>query len=394
MKFSTTKGFLGISLLASLLSFSIGLQGCSGKSKKKSQGTIQTLFVQGDPMEMVAGATFDGRVPFKAEDIPQLGEYSVVALLQITEKSEIVSSEGRDLEKENAPTESEEGAKKALPAKFVQLGPRKWSIDIKHMAFDFDAAEDGELTLKSLRVENESVPVDGLHYSVADGGQMFSLLAKVETDDLGRILLALTFNRKGPKAPQNKGNTKFNYVWGPGVLIPWDNRKTVEIHLCGEQTQSYADMIREGIQDWNHVLGSRLRVQVKTATEYPPFSDLNFSCLQVVDNYLMEYDQRVPNPGLTYSLPNQATGYIQDSDIFLMKREFDKYRHPEGSAALRQEFLRIVRHEFGHFLGLDHQFDGTQSIMSYDSKNHLIYNYDRAAIMELYPLLPMFRASQ
>lgn len=394
MNFGNTKGFLGISLLAALLSFSMGLQGCSGKSKKKNQGTVQTLFVQGDPMEMVAGATFDGRVPFKAQDIPNMGEYSLVALLQITEKAEVVSSEGRNLEDENAPTQDEDELKKAIPAKFVQLGPQKWSIDMKELALDFDAADDGELTLKSLRAMGEGVPVEGLHYSVADHGQMFSILVKTDRGEYGRILLAMTFNRKGPRAPTNKGNPKFNYVWGPGVLIPWDNRNTVEINLCGEETKNYESLIREGIQDWNHVLGSRLRVQVKAATEYPPFTDLNFKCIQLVDNYLMEYEQRITNPGLTYSLPNQATGFIQDSDIFLMKREFDKYGHQPGSSAMRREFLRVVRHEFGHFLGLDHQFDGTQSIMSYDSKNNLIYNYDRAAIMELYPLLPMFRDSQ
>ena len=46
---------------------------------------------------------------------------------------------------------------------------------------------------------------------------------------------------------------------------------------------------------------------------------------------------------------------------------------------------KLILHEMGHALGLDHQFDGTPSIMSYDFESPAeLTDYDKAAIQDLY----------
>ena len=72
------------------------------------------------------------------------------------------------------------------------------------------------------------------------------------------------------------------------------------------------------------------------------------------------------------------SGNIYDADIVILGSEIAK-----DASFSTMDFNRVLSHEFGHFLGLDHQFDGPMSIMSYDSV-YSLGTYDNNAITELY----------
>jgi len=378
--------------LGALLLWGLATVGCSKSNKHK--GAVQTLFVHGDPMELVSGATFNPQVPFTAREIPNLGDYQLVSATQLTEKGELVKSnaQGRNLEAENAPTKSSDRLEKVIPFAFKKTANNLWAFASSEFTIEFQERNDGSLQAQRVFTSKESHPVEAIHYSATPGLQMFSMLVVGRDEKLGKVMLVAYWLRQGSQVSLAQGNKSYNYTWGPGVLIPWDNRQEVTVNICGSSTQQYADLIREAVLDWNHALASRLKVNVQVAASYPPFSDLNFHCTQMINNFLIEHDQNVAFPGMTLNIPNRATGYIQDSDIFLWASEFAKYKVDIRNPRMAERFMRIARHEFGHLLGLDHMFDGTESIMSYNNREHvMIYNYDRQAIRELYPLIGTVR---
>ena len=363
----------------------LGLFGCSKEVKKK--GPIETIFVQGDPMNMVAGASFDSSFPFPISDLSKMPLYQLSNLIRVTEKARVNTRQNRDLESENAPHRGDVNQTEKIPFQMVKNNEDGWSFKSQNLSLEFGKNELGELVLQEFSSGSVSMPIEGLHYSITPDQNTMSLLARIESPNSGSILLAFYWERQGDSSPFDMGSKVFEYFWGAGVKIPWDSSKTLEAKICGSDANQYSDLISEGIQDWDHVLASRLKVQVSVVDEYPPFTDLNTHCIHVVDNYLLEYDKRITNPGLTLLIKDRIQKKIIDGEIFFFKKELEKYRHSIRTPKMMGEFMRIVRHEFGHFLGLGHQFDGTASVMSYKSKYDLIYTYDRKAIRELYPVL-------
>ena len=85
-----------------------------------------------------------------------------------------------------------------------------------------------------------------------------------------------------------------------------------------------------------------------------------------------------------------------DSDIFIWEKEFEKELNQQSQTEITKQYGNIqkymesrffitILHEFGHFIGLDHNFSNTPSIMDYSARNE-IQVYDKEAVRYLYPV--------
>ena len=108
---------------------------------------------------------------------------------------------------------------------------------------------------------------------------------------------------------------------------------------------------------------------------------MNTNCIYTVRGYQTEHSPDYVNTAVNIYSANLFEGKLVDSDIVIWVKEYEKYDVPfEYNPKLK----KTVAHEMGHLLGLDHQFNGTPSIMSYASERQ-ISTYDVLAIDELYP---------
>jgi predicted Zn-dependent protease len=90
--------------------------------------------------------------------------------------------------------------------------------------------------------------------------------------------------------------------------------------------------------------------------------------------------------GVTFTTLDLVNYSHIDSDILIFEKDLEAVsrNRPE---LLIPELTRTLKHEMGHFLGLDHQFkDEIHSIMSYRPSDDELFDYDKKAILELYPL--------
>ncbi|MBK8201256.1 MAG: matrixin family metalloprotease [Bdellovibrionales bacterium] len=211
---------------------------------------------------------------------------------------------------------------------------------------------------------------------------MMSFLGRYGDKESGAGLVAFYWTKNEPTPPIPIGTKVFNYIFGKGVKIPWNNKSPLPVKICGTQTRKIEKPIREAVASWTQLLTDRLEIELETVDTYPPFSDLNFHCIQVVDSYLTEQDPDIINTAITLSERNPITNQMQDSDIFV----FAKERRKLGLSS-NDDYKRLVgtaRHEFGHLLTLDHEFE-LDSIMSYNRESNQISLHDAMAIANLYP---------
>lgn len=167
------------------------------------------------------------------------------------------------------------------------------------------------------------------------------------------------------------------------------------VSLCGSGI--HQNLVEHAVKRWGQVLVGRINLKFEKKSTYAPFSDLNEHCVQMVNAYIYDSRDNVAVYGVTLGRLSLSKKQLVDSDIFMFSEEFNKqskalvkagYSEQEASDEAAQKFYPALFHELGHLLGLDHKFDGTQSVMSYQIKDFEPQAYDIEALQNLYPLVP------
>jgi hypothetical protein len=382
-----------ISSKTSLLVFlcmSLMIAGCGNKGTNVvlKNTSLRTIFVKGDPTNLLKGSTSNSTSFITPANLEDFSNYSLTGITQFTEREEVIEQQDvGNIESGNEATE-EDATKKAgnMIFSFAQNGNDYiYSSPSDNLELAFELTN-GKLDLTSLQIKNGGIyNLQGIHYSVKKTGKAFSILAKLDDQDgAGKILLAFSFVKKTEQKEIPKTASTYKYIYGAGVIVPWEQKEILEVDICGAPSVKIENLYRAGINMWTQALANRLKIVTKSLNIYPPFSDLNTHCIYTVNNYLTLPDNRVMNPGTTYTVGDTFQGKLVDSDIMIWVKENEKSGQ---TLEERSSLQKTIGHEFGHLLGLDHQFSDTlTSIMSYDGIDW-VTNYDEDAISQLYPII-------
>ncbi|MFA6239028.1 MAG: matrixin family metalloprotease [Bacteriovorax sp.] len=352
----------------------------------QSRTFLRTVFVKGDPINLVAGSSFEKESFISIDSLSDLNEYTLASIYQFTEKEVLVEAEDveRSIESGNEAAKEDETKFKKSFYKFKKDGNEYlYSSESEKIDLSFKQNA-GKMDLISLQTPSGTYDLKAIHYSQKQTKDAFSILAITSVNEIGRVLLSFTFVKKSNQQPIGKASSNFKYLYGPGVKVIWDQAEELQINICGAQSAALDGIYRKGISQWSTTLNGRLKIKTKTLLYYPPFNDLNTHCIYTVRNYQTEYSRKIMNPGSTMSIADTFQGKFIDSDVMIWVKENEK-----GGYILeeRASLQKTIAHEVGHLLGMDHQFDKlTSSIMGYSGVAS-ITNYDNEAIASLYPLI-------
>lgn len=383
--------------LITLVLFSLALVGCGGKKKMAksfSETTaIENVFVKGDPKAILAGSSTRKFLDFiNKSNYQTFNEYSLSHVITYTEK-EILIDEKNVRQETNAEAGNEASTSDTTESGkenifsfsnagnlYLYSSPK---MKIKLQFFEHE----GYFLLDKVIVDNDKFDLDAIHFSKAEYADAFSILAETKDSENGTILIAFTFTKKTEPKAIEKVSDYFKFLFGPGVKIGWSQDSTLFMDICGQQDARVENAYKDGLHTWDKALNTRLKVETRVLSVYPPFSDLNTNCIYTVNSYYTRADKNLINMASAITKADLFQGRFIDGDIMVWVKENEKYG---VSLAQVHNLVETTAHEFGHVLGLDHQFDKSiRSLMSYEDER-FTSTYDEEAIKQLYPMTKLF----
>lgn len=228
---------------------------------------------------------------------------------------------------------------------------------------------------------------EAIHYSLNKTTGVWSVLIR-EGD---RAISSFVFIPVDGKRSFVEDNSPYFFLTGKGYPTSWREKTNLEISFCNPYESKFEELSREAIDSWREVLKDRVNLSMNVK-KCAPFSDVNERGIYMMDVYMVSPIKGRDVGGITIPMVDPMTGKIHDSDIFIMRSElYEKYGkgayksvgyvNEEGHTTLK----RIISHEYGHWLGLGHNFE-TPSIMNYDYNSSNLTGYDKDAVQHLYPL--------
>lgn len=258
------------------------------------------------------------------------------------------------------------------------------------VAFSFELTKGGLRLVDALIVSKNSnyltAVVEPIHHSQKNDGTAMSLLFKeVSSGNLFHFVFTRNEASSGTLRFAEL-DRKFTYLFGEGVAAKWKNDP--KIHLCSKRALDRKwERVESAIESWQQVFP---RLNMEHLDSYPPFSDLNITCLYLSSDYVLsekQFGSRIAGTlGVTIPSVDFVKKEILSAPIFLFLPTIKK---------LSQDYFAQVQatavHELGHFLGLGHEFrknlDGSskyKSVMGYDPAISKVTEHDQQAVFTLY----------
>lgn len=371
-----------IALLLALSIATFTLTACP--SQKPAHHDVKKVFVLGDPMSLIAGATKQPDVDLSffenTSEVHVLGIESYVS-----ERTYKMTKKKRDIKDENKPrTNTDYGKsfpfKVSLDNSIVRLSSGSAKITIFPPV---GAASPSVILSEQNGKTSEEIIAEVLHFSRSKGENLASLLIRHKDNKSRSSLMAIYIARKWTVQKPEKTKEPYNYFLGPAMKVGWAPGN-IQLDICGDRIHKFTPYIEGAANKWNGPLKEKVKLKVNNAKTFYPFSDLNQHCIYLVDSYLVEPSEKKRNLGMTRLIFDLNHPKIIDSDIFLFAKEFKKNGYDISEHQNLFSLFVAILHELGHFIGLHHQFDGTPSIMSYDMNTRELTKYDREAAQALY----------
>lgn len=356
-----------------------------GKKSSKSNSKITQIFVQGDPFTMVKGTQKNKTSFMSVSNSNDFKDYVISGISIFAEKSDMPDTSRKNIEEGNEATSSDMTNEKKMVLNLKQLTNQEYSFEDGEGQVSFGLTlHNSKLEVTSIKFGKTTFSTQVEHYSISKDKSKFSFLLRLETKFDGKVMVSATFYKNTQATQIKKISKDFFYIFGPGVLVPWklDESRKINVKVCSSVTDNLDfDLVKKALKIWEEPFSfeqNKLFIDVQLVSNCRPFSDVEEHSIQFVSDYLTIPDQRIYNPGFTLTNADLAGGNIFDADIILLGQEIAK-----DSNFKNEDTSSTISHEMGHFLGLDHQFDGKTSIMSYEDQFSL-GTYDEEAIRNLY----------
>lgn len=360
--------------------------------KKKSSRTqhqeVTRVVVKGDPLTMISG-TQQNKISFISNlNFEDFNNYSFAGLYIFAEKAVMVEVTGteEDIEAKNAASEEDLTKKEQETYRMGKLGIDEYSYANISKSTEFRFKADGtKLNLTSFVIGGTEYDLKMEHYSLSTDKTKMNFLFRIDLKEEGSALISASFYKRSEPATIPKVSTKYKYLYGAGVAVPWkmDATRKITVDVCPSMVAKYSfEEIEKAITAWEDGImypTRKVDIVVNARDSCKPFSDVDEHSVHFVSSYLTIVDPDSANYGFTMYQTDLAVGKIYDADIVLLGSEIAKNVNYSAKDA-----KRTMTHEFGHFLGLDHMFDGDFSIMSYKSYHTFLGVYDFNAISNLY----------
>ncbi len=209
---------------------------------------------------------------------------------------------------------------------------------------------------------------------------------------------------KTDKSKKNSDLQKFLYLKDTDYQISYRwKAASVEFSVVGDDT--FFSLVSESLKTYQKLLKDKLKISF-VKKESCEWASSEQHCIILFDSKEKKEDAPI-HFAATNVLANPSSGEIVDADVLLRKADYDKWKEnlklmideqikktPESKVKLEQYYntkslqylVNIVTHEFGHALGLAHNFsDKNKSIMGYNQLIDLA-DYDYDALNVLYNL--------
>lgn len=368
-----------------------GACGFNPFSKNKGSKNSIEYFVHGDPRQLILGSTQNKGSFLRPEDIERFnGFHSANAVAFIERQEKEKPRPFSEVEKENtteAKDDEIESFFELVPYSFVKVDEERYLYqagqDIeRHYVLGFTLQE-GLLNLTDV----DGFPIALEHYSLKDDGRAMSFLVSFEHSLVGKILLSLSFADSSEVNPLTRSPDGFQYLIDT-VQVKWSS--PMGLKACGSFSETESATLRASVENWSNDpkrTGESPLIPVDFAfsSDYPPFSDMNVQCIQLIRNFRLENSDMYYTAGVTLPTINSAAKYFLDSDIFLFYDNVPVSDEFDGTAS------SVLMHEIGHYFGLGHEFRRdalgrplNPSIMGYSGATPFITDWDFAAIQALY----------
>lgn len=398
-------------LMAVLL---IGCGDNSGENSNNERLTINKILVHGNPRTILSGTSTNDELPSLDTIKTLFNESRLIGINGFISETELSKADlSPDLEDGNE-AQNKDQTKESAPNYQVLEFPHEILItpltkvkeeSIVKFVFQRHQTDEGMTAVfNNLRYEVDGkdvdIPAELVHFSLKNDGTSASFLVFFQQQET-QYLINYVFGL-GQRNLIDILNTSeyYLYLFGPGVRVRWPQKDNIALNFCSRPTPQevfFQKSTKKSIETWNRETNVTISYDDQKLS-YPPFSDLNSHCVYLVRNYRQTLDsQSTANPAGTLVTPQFSRKAIIDSDIFIWANEVQKLYGPvyeylftnkltlkKFNDFMEEKIQRTMTHEIGHFLGLDHMFNGTRSIMSYNPDDRGLSSYDKDAISELY----------
>ena len=373
--------------------------GCGKKKDKDTSSTSQTYFTHGDPTQLVSGATMNTQSLFTTSNVSTYKNYVLAARYSFFEKSETSNNtsaeQGQEANTGGSSTSAywsfqDEGSSYLYKPSTV--------VDGEDFALQFSVSG-SQLSLNAICTGNNystCTSVTVLHYSKRTDGRAISFLVSYTDATYGKALVGIFFSLPG-SGSATQVDTKYKYLAGPGIVTKW--KETLAVHICGSPGTDRVTDYTTGVNSWlkSGKLGAQLGVTLDSTTTIKPFTDLETHCITTIDNFLIENQANESVMGITLPVMDLVNAELLGGHVLIMRTSSEKVVAANGNdETFRSALFKLTSaHEFGHLIGLDHEFakDSAgkqlyQSIMSYDTEtniqNPVPQTHDKESIANAY----------